>query len=115
MEKITLYDLKATNIIDFGNYDFADIYIDITFYMIPGKNDELMKKIKVCNISKNYITCNFYDFMLENKKLIIDHIKQQGYYDKDFEKRYIRGIKECDVEFYCYFMKEDLKDLFEEY
>ena len=114
-KKITLFDLKTTNIIDFGKYDFSDFQIDVTFYMIPDKNDELLKKIKVCNISKNYITCDFYDFIIKNKKLVIDHIKWQEYHDKEFEQRYIKGIKNNDADYFYIFIRDDLPSLFEQY
>lgn len=115
MAEITLYDLKNNNIIDFARYDFADKEIDSTLYMIPNKNDDLLKKITVCKITKDYITCDFYSFIIKNKKTVIDNIKQQGYIDEDFERRYINGIRNNDPEYFYIYISNDIQTLFEEY
>ena len=63
-----------TNILKF-NVDFADSKIDSSFYIeIEKINSKYAKQIKVKQINKDFIVCDFTTFILTHKTAIKNYI-----------------------------------------
>lgn len=68
-----------TNILTFS-FDFADDKIDASFYIeINEINPTYAKQIKVTQINKNYIVCDFTTFILNHKTAIKNYIYKNYY------------------------------------
>lgn len=108
-----LEDLK--NAIKF-DFDFADNKIDTSFYIeLQDIKQKYAKQIKVIEINKNFVICDFCDFILRNKEDIIKYICSGYKEDEKYIKNYIYGIfeEENDNEqagWIYAFMNQDLED-----
>lgn len=92
------------------NTDFADNETTATFYTeIDDILPKYAKNIDVLAISKNYITCDFYNFILNHKDEITKYIKTV--YHEDYIDSTITGIfEDQDAEDIAYFIEHDMDD-----
>ena len=90
--------------------DLADNEIDATFYTeIDDILPKYAKNIDVLAISKNYITCDFYNFIFNHKEEITKYIK--AVYHEEYIDSTINGIfKDQDAECIAYFIEYDMDD-----
>ena len=100
-----LSELK--NILQFDT-DFADTEIDASFYteiedILPQYADELV----VQSISTNYIVCNFYDFIFNHRKEIIDYIYDNYYLPWASDMR-VNIFDNKDADYIAQFIENDM-------
>ena len=102
-----LSDLKSIIQVD---TDFADDEIDASFYTeLDDILPKYAKNIDVFAISKNYITCDFTNFITKNKEEITKYIK--AVYHEEYIDSTINGIfKDQDAECIAYFIEHDMDD-----
>ena len=90
--------------------DLADNEIDATFYTeIDDILPKYAKNIDVLAISKNHITCDFYNFIFNHKEEITKYIK--AVYHEEYIDSTINDIfKDQDAECIAYFIEYDMDD-----
>lgn len=99
------------------SFDFADNEIDASFYAeLNDIKDEYAKEIDVVNISRNYIICNFKDFIIKHKDDVRNYIYNN--YNTPWASQRYAGIYESasegeQADWLWSFINEDLGELLE--
>lgn len=114
-----LNELK--NVISF-DFDFADTAIDSTFYCeLDDIQEKYAKQIEVKKITKNYVVCDFTNFIQHHKTAIRNYLYKNYYiswanwlYNGLFTENLDRTGFRFDDEAYAYFIENDLENFFKE-
>ena len=82
--------------------------IDASFYTeLDDILPQYAKNIDVLAISKNYITCDFYNFIFNHKEEITKYIK--AVYHEEYIDSTINGIfKDQDAGYIAHFIEKDM-------
>lgn len=114
-----LNELK--NVIGY-DFDFSDTTIDATFYCELGSiQEKYAKQIEVKKIYKDYVVCDFTNFIQHHKTAIKKYIYKNYYiswaswlYNGLFDKKYNKPCFEFNDEAYAHFIERDLDNFLRE-